>query len=87
MELNLIINFLLKEVLNRQNTFRPVFGVLLRANATERKHATYLRRLLAENNLDYDIMKEAYDADAKNGLETLIKSKVCVLLKRFYFVF
>ncbi|XP_050514405.1 maternal protein exuperantia [Diabrotica virgifera virgifera] len=67
---------LFKVLLERQNTFRPVFGALLRASRTERQHASHLRRLLAENNINYDKLKIAYDSDAKDGLEKVIKSEV-----------
>lgn len=63
-------------MLERQNTFRPVFGALMRASRQERQHASHLRRLLAENNINYDKLKEAYELGAKQGLETLIKNEV-----------
>lgn len=65
-----------KVLLERQNTFRPVFGALLKASRSERQHATYLRRLLAENNINYDKLKIAYESDAKTGLEKVIKGEV-----------
>ncbi|KAG5894790.1 hypothetical protein JTB14_005226 [Gonioctena quinquepunctata] len=65
-----------KVLLERQNTFRPVFGALLRASRPEREHASHLRRLLAENNINYDKLKDAYDSGAKDGLEQVIKSEV-----------
>uniref|UniRef100_V5GJ40 Maternal protein exuperantia-1 n=1 Tax=Anoplophora glabripennis TaxID=217634 RepID=V5GJ40_ANOGL len=65
-----------KVLLERQNTFRPVFGALLRASRTERQHASHLRRLLAENNINYDKLKEAYETGAKEGLEKVIKNEV-----------
>lgn len=63
-------------LLERQNTFRPVFGALLRASRPERQHASHLRRLLAENNINYDKLKEAYETGAKEGLEKVIKNEV-----------
>ncbi|XP_023016516.1 maternal protein exuperantia [Leptinotarsa decemlineata] len=65
-----------KVLLARQNTFRPVFGALLRASRSERQHASHLRRLLAENNINYDKLKLAYDSGAKEGLEQVIKTEV-----------
>ncbi|CAG9821654.1 unnamed protein product [Phaedon cochleariae] len=65
-----------KILLERQNTFRPVFGALLRASRLERQHASHLRRLLAENNINYDQLKTAYDSEAKEGLEKVIKSEL-----------
>ncbi|XP_044263941.1 maternal protein exuperantia [Tribolium madens] len=65
-----------KVLLERQNTFRPVFGALLRASRPERQHATHLRRLLAENNINYDKLKQAYENGAKDGLDKVLKSEV-----------
>ncbi|CAH1978139.1 unnamed protein product [Acanthoscelides obtectus] len=65
-----------KVLLERQNTFRPVFGALLRASSSERQHASHLRRLLAENDINYDKLKIAYDESAKEGLEKIIKAGV-----------
>lgn len=67
---------ILQVLLERQNTFRPVFGALLRASKAEREHAAHLRRLLAENNINYDKLKAAYEDGAKEGLEKVIKSEV-----------
>lgn len=63
-------------MLKRQNTFKPVFGVLMKASYSERHHASHLRRMLAENEIDYDKLKEAFDANAKQGLEDILKSEV-----------
>lgn len=63
-------------LLERQNTFRPVFGALLRASRTERQHASHLRRLLAQNNINYTKLKEAYDNGAKDGLDKVLKTEV-----------
>lgn len=67
-------------MLERQNTFRPVFGALMRASRQERQHASHLRRLLAENNINYDKLKQAYESGAKEGLETVIKNEVSMIL-------
>lgn len=67
-------------LLKRQNTFRPVFGDLLKATRIERQHASRLRRLLVENNIDYDKLKAAYDGEAKGGIEKLLKNEVRFLL-------
>ncbi|KAK4883831.1 hypothetical protein RN001_000102 [Aquatica leii] len=65
-----------KVLLERQNTFRPVFGALMKATLPERRHASHLRRLLAENNIDYDKLKTAYENSAKTGLEDILKNEV-----------
>lgn len=48
----------------------------MRASPPERQHATYLRRLLAENNINYDKLKEAYENGAKDGLDKVLKDEV-----------
>lgn len=53
-----------------------MFGALLRSSRQERLHASHLRRLLAENNINYDKLKQAYESGAKEGLETVIKNEV-----------
>lgn len=63
-------------LLERQNTFRPVFGELLKASRTERQHASHLRRLLAENNINYDKLKEAFETGGKEGLNKVLQSEV-----------
>ncbi|PZC70744.1 hypothetical protein B5X24_HaOG214959 [Helicoverpa armigera] len=50
----------LKKLLERQNTFRPVFAPLLRSARPERKRVTQLRRLLADAGLLYDQLKDAW---------------------------
>lgn len=65
-----------KVLLERQNTFRPVFGALMKATLAERRHASHLRRLLAENNIDYDKLKTAYENSAKDGIEGILKNEV-----------
>ena len=65
-----------KVLLERQNTFRPVFGALMKATLPERRHASHLRRLLAENNIDYDKLKTAYENSAKDGIEEILKNEV-----------
>lgn len=42
----------------------------------ERQHASRLRRLLAENNVDYDKLKAAYEGEAKEGLQKLLQAEV-----------
>ncbi|KAK9687303.1 Exuperantia SAM-like domain [Popillia japonica] len=69
-----IIQF--KVLLERQNTFKPVFGALLRATPVERQHASHLRRILAENNIDYDKIKNAFETGAKEGLEKVLKDEI-----------
>ncbi|XP_017776858.1 PREDICTED: maternal protein exuperantia [Nicrophorus vespilloides] len=65
-----------KVLLDRQNTFKPVFGALLKATPTERQHASHLRRLLAENNIDYEKVKVAFESSAKDGLEAVLKAEI-----------
>lgn len=60
----------LKKLLERQNTFRPVFAPLLRSARPERKRVTQLRRLLADAGLLYDQLKDAWQAQKLTGLET-----------------
>lgn len=48
----------------------------MRATRTERQHASRLRRLLAENNIDYDKLKAAYEGEAKEGLQKLLLAEV-----------
>ncbi|KAJ2938733.1 hypothetical protein O0L34_g3344 [Tuta absoluta] len=59
----------LKTLLERQNTFRPVFAPLLRSARPERKRVTQLRRLLADAGLLYDQLKGAWDEHQLQGLE------------------
>lgn len=69
-----------KVLLERQNTFKPVFGALLRATPTERQHASHLRRILAENNIDYDKLQSAFVDGAKDGLEKVLKTEVISII-------
>ena len=66
----------LKVLLQRQNTFRPVFGALMKSDRLQRQHASHLRRLLAENNIDYNKLKAAFEKDAKEGLEKVLKEEI-----------
>ncbi|CAK1547739.1 unnamed protein product [Leptosia nina] len=59
----------LKKLLERQNTFRPVFAPLLRLARSERKRVTQLRRLLADAGLLYDHLKDAWQEQQVTGLE------------------
>ncbi|XP_075986270.1 maternal protein exuperantia [Anticarsia gemmatalis] len=59
----------LKKLLERQNTFRPVFAPLLRSARPERKRVTQLRRLLADAGLLYDQLKDAWQDQKLEGLE------------------
>lgn len=68
----------MQALLKRQNTFKPVFGALMKASFPERQHASHLRRILAENNFDYDKLKGAFDDSAKDGLEKALKSEVSI---------
>ncbi|CAG9122205.1 unnamed protein product [Plutella xylostella] len=59
----------LKTLLERQNTFRPVFAPLLRTVRPQRKRVTALRRLLADAGLLYDQLKDAWQEQKIEGLE------------------
>nr|WRY74154.1 maternal protein exuperantia [Athetis dissimilis] len=64
----------LKKLLERQNTFRPVFAPLLRSARPERKRVTQLRRLLADAGLLYDQLKDAWQEQKLVGLEKQMSS-------------
>ncbi|XP_022117789.1 maternal protein exuperantia isoform X1 [Pieris rapae] len=64
----------LKKLLERQNTFRPVFAPLLRLARPERKRVTQLRRLLADAGLLYDHLKDAWQDQQVSGLETQLSA-------------
>lgn len=51
----------------------------MRSTRPERQHASRLRRLLAENNIDYDKLKTAYEDEAKEGLQKLLQAEVWLL--------
>lgn len=46
--------YLQKLVLKRQYCLKPIFKPLLQTTRRERQHASPLRRLLAESNIDYE---------------------------------
>lgn len=52
----------------------------MKASPPERQHASHLRRLLAENNIDYDKLKEAYEQGGKTGLDKILKEEVSQLV-------
>ncbi|XP_013190997.1 maternal protein exuperantia [Amyelois transitella] len=64
----------LKTLLERQNTFRPVFAPLLRSARPERKRVTQLRRLLADAGLLYSQMQSAWESQKVEGLEKQLKA-------------
>ncbi|KZC14525.1 PREDICTED: maternal protein exuperantia [Dufourea novaeangliae] len=66
----------LKIVFERQNSLKPIFGVLLRVNRRERQHTSPLRRLLAEAGIEYSQLQEAWSNGKKEGLEKLIREKL-----------
>ncbi|XP_076755168.1 maternal protein exuperantia [Xylocopa sonorina] len=72
----------LKIVYERQNSLRPIFGILFRANRRERQHANPLRRLLAEAGIEYAQLQEAWNNGKKEGLEKLIKEKLPAVEKK-----
>ncbi|XP_046972587.1 maternal protein exuperantia [Vanessa cardui] len=71
-ELEALANF--KKLLERQNTFRPVFAPLLRLARPERKRVTQLRRLLADAGLLYDQLKDAWQEQKLEGLEKQLEA-------------
>ncbi|GBP41395.1 Maternal protein exuperantia [Eumeta japonica] len=71
----------LKTILERQNTLRPVFAPLLRTARLERKRVTALRRMLADADILYDQLQDAWQADKVEGLERLL-SKLSVSAKQ-----
>ncbi|CAH2098277.1 unnamed protein product [Euphydryas editha] len=64
----------LKKLLERQNTFRPVFAPLLRLARPERKRVTQLRRLLADAGLLYDQLRDAWQDRKLEGLEKQLEA-------------
>lgn len=67
----------LKILLERQNTFAfPVFKELMRSNSANRQHASHLRRLLAENNIDYNQLSSSFGDGGRTALEGLLKKNV-----------
>lgn len=64
----------LKKLLERQNTFRPVFAPLLRLARPERKRVTQLRRLLADAGLLYDQLRDAWQDCKLQGLEKQLEA-------------
>lgn len=62
--------------MERQNTFRPVFKELMQSNWANRQNASRLRRLLAENNLDYNFLNSTFEEGGRNALEEILKNRV-----------
>lgn len=48
----------------------------MQSNWVNRQHASHLRRLLAENNLDYNQLNSSFVDGGRNALETLLKEHV-----------
>ncbi|XP_065166895.1 maternal protein exuperantia isoform X2 [Atheta coriaria] len=65
-----------KVLLDRQNTFKPVFGALMKGTPPERQHASHLRRMLAENCVDFEICKSAYEKSTRDGLNNILITQV-----------
>lgn len=63
-------------LLDRQNTFKPVFGALMKGTPPERQHASHLRRMLAENCVDFEICKTAYEKSTRDGLNNILITQV-----------
>ncbi|XP_057323152.1 maternal protein exuperantia isoform X1 [Microplitis mediator] len=66
----------LKQVLERQFTLKPIFKPLMEITRRERQHATPLRRLLAEAGIDYEQLKNVWASDKMKAMEQLIKDKL-----------
>ncbi|KAK6643467.1 hypothetical protein RUM43_004972 [Polyplax serrata] len=67
----------LKELVQRQNRLRPIFGDMIRSRVRlERHRASNLRRLMAEANLTYETLEEAWKKDKKESLTALIKERI-----------
>ncbi|CAD6201303.1 GSCOCG00000104001-RA-CDS [Cotesia congregata] len=66
----------LKQVLERQFTLKPIFKPLMTASRRERQHVTPLRRLLAEAEIDYEQLKKVWESDKMKSMEELIKKKL-----------
>lgn len=58
----------------------------MRASPPERQHASHLRRLLAENNINYDKLKEAYEKGAKDALDKILKEEVRYFLHNYFII-
>lgn len=48
----------------------------MRSNWANRQHASHLRRLLAENNIDYNILSSSFGDGGRQALEELLKTHV-----------
>lgn len=59
----------LKSLLEKQNTFRPVFAPLLGTQRSERQRVTALRRLLADAGILYEQVKSAWETEKIEGLQ------------------
>ncbi|GLV40508.1 exuperantia [Carabus blaptoides fortunei] len=63
----------LKALLERQNTFRPVFKDMMSNSSVTRQHASWLRHILVQNNFDYNQLKNAWESGGKAALEEQLK--------------
>lgn len=67
----------LKELVERQNTLRPIFGSMIRSrDRYERFRASTLRRLLAQAFLTYSDLQKAWEEDKRDGLVKLVHERV-----------
>lgn len=48
----------------------------MRSNWANRQHASHLRRLLAENNIDYNLLSNSFGDGGRRALEDLLKTHV-----------
>jgi len=72
----------LKELVERQNSLRPIFGDMISSRfRLERYRASNLRRLIAEANLTYEDLEEAWKKDKKESLTALIKERITTAKK------
>lgn len=68
----------LKQVLERQFTLKPIFKPLMEITRRERQHATPLRRLLAEAGIDYEQLKVYFIYFYSNKIVIMIYKMIIV---------
>lgn len=66
----------LKKLLECQNTLRPVFGAFLKSTKVDRVFASRLRRLLAENNINYEKLEATWKENGIEGLSNILNNKI-----------
>lgn len=81
-------------ILQRQNTFRPVFLQYFRATLRHRVKAVNFRRVLAENGYDLEQLKAVWNDTKRDGINNIIskfselkeddQNELCELLDNFF---